>query len=419
MTRQSVKDYFHNMSFTSAAEKPTLLLRNRDFALAVGARATSFIGDEAAVVALTLALAPHGPWAVALLMLAGFAPLIVMAPITGVLVDRYDSRRLLVCTGSAQAVICLALAFTTSLPTTIGLVALLGAGQSIVSSTWSALVPGIVGKQNMARAVGLSQAFTNSAMVIAPAVGGVLVGIGGAKLALLLDVGTFAVLVVAGASVRHRRQVTRAAGEPTRWKEGARVIRADRVLAMLIGMLFTFALLGAMVNVVGVFLIRYTLHAGPGWYGAESAVFGCAMVLGSLCMSRISGEHRLIQSTMLSMMMLAVSMIGYASAPGILWLFFPAVVGGLGNALLNASVNTVVALRIPEEVRGRVAATLGGVMSGAMAGAILLGGVAANLLTPREVFLLAGIVGLAVPLTLGPRLLRHHTHELSLVDLAA
>lgn len=389
------------------------MLRNRDFALAVGARATSFVGDEAAVIALTLALASHGPWAVAILMLAGFAPLIVMAPLAGVLVDRYDSRRLLVSTGLAQTLICLALAFTTSLPLTIGLVAVLGTGQSITSATWSALVPGIVGKQNMARAVGLSQAFTNSAMVIAPAVGGVLVGIGGARLALLLDVATFALLVVAGASVRHRRQIVRTVDEPTRWKEGARVIRADQVLTMMIGMLFLFALLGAMVNVVGVFLIRYTLHAGPGWYGAEAAVFGCAMVVGSVFTSRIRGQHRMIQGTVLSMLMLAASMIGYAGAPAILWLFLPAVVGGLGNAVLNATVNTVVALRIPEEVRGRVAATIGGLMSGAMTGALLLGGVAANLMTPREVFLLGGIVGLAVPLLLGPRLLRQHSLELA------
>jgi MFS family permease len=404
LTADDMKEYFHKMPFTSAS--PGSPLRSRDYRLVVGAKAVSFVGDEAAVIALTLALASHGPWAVAGLMLAGFAPMIVMAPLAGVLVDRHDSRHLLVLTGILQTAVCAVLASTSSLPLVLALVFLLGAGQAVTSATWSALLPGVVGVPNMARAVGISQAVTNASMVLAPALGGVLVALGGARLALLLDVATFLALTVAGQTISHRRRIERSTEEGDDWRLGARVLLADRILTVLIAMLFLFMLLGAMVNVVDVFLVRYTLHAGPVWYGASVAVFGVAMVAGSLASGRINGQRQLLIGAVVSMLLLSVSMLGYAAAPTILWLFPPAVVGGVGNALLNMTVNTVVATRVAEQVRGRVAAAIGGLMSAGMVGAMLLGGVLANVFTPREVFLLGSIVGAAVPLLVGPRLLK-------------
>jgi len=394
------------MSFTSSESTSRSLLRNRDYALAVGAKATSFVGDEAAVIALTLALAWHGPWAVAGLMLSGFAPLIVMAPLAGLLVDRCDSRHLLVITGGLQTVICAALAYTTSLPLVLALIFLLGAGQAVTSATWSALLPGIVGLPNMAKAIGLSQAVTNAAMILSPALGGVLFGLGGARAALLLDAVTFLALTVAAQLIGHRRRIHNTAEPGDDWRAGLRVIRADRTLALLTGMLFLFVLLGAMVNVVAVFLIRFTLHAGPVWFGAESAVFGTAMVAGSLFSSRISGQANLLRGTVASMVMLSVSMLAYAAAPSILWLVVPAVLGGVGNALLNATASTVIALRVPEAVRGRVGSALGGLIAASMVGAMLLGGVVASVFTPRQVFLLAGVLGLIVPVVVGRSLLR-------------
>jgi MFS family permease len=394
------------MSFTSSVAPARPLLRNRDYTLVVGAKATSFIGDEAAVIALTLALAWHGPWAVAGLMLSGFAPMIVMAPLAGMLVDRHDSRHLLVVTGALQTAICAVLAYTTSLPLIFGLIFLLGAGQAVTSATWSALIPGIVGLPNVPKAIGISQAVTNAAMILAPALGGVLVGLGGVRAALLLDVTTFFALTVVAQLIGHRRRIEKTAEPGDDWRAGLRVIRADQTLALLTAMLFLFVLLGAMVNVVSVFLIRFTLHAGPIWYGAESAVFGIAMVIGSLLSGRISGQRNLLRGTVASMVMLSTSMLAYAAAPSILWLAVPAVLGGLGNALLNATANTVIALRVPEAVRGRVGSALGGLMAASMVGAMLLGGLVASALTPRQVFLLAGVLGLIVPVVVGRNLLR-------------
>src|SRR5215467_4965986 len=115
------------MSFTSAP-----LARNRDLRVSVVARAVSLLGDEAAVIALTLRMhdSGGGAGAVAELLVAGMLPLVVFAGVAGRLVDRFDSRPLLVWSGLGQAAACTVLALVHDAPATLALVVVLGAGQA-------------------------------------------------------------------------------------------------------------------------------------------------------------------------------------------------------------------------------------------------------------------------------------------------
>src|SRR4051812_23216563 len=97
------------MSFTS---EPS---RWPDVYVVAGCRGISVCGDFLAATTLALVLqhAGHGGLAVSGLMLAAAVPLALLAPLAGRLADRVDSRTVLVVAGLAQALICLALAFTT------------------------------------------------------------------------------------------------------------------------------------------------------------------------------------------------------------------------------------------------------------------------------------------------------------------
>src|ERR1700712_245027 len=94
------------MSFTSAS-----LWRMRDLRIVVLARAVSLLGDELALVALLLRTQGQGDgaWPVVALLMAGLLPLVLLAPLVGRLVDRLDSRWLLLGSSCAQLACCLAL----------------------------------------------------------------------------------------------------------------------------------------------------------------------------------------------------------------------------------------------------------------------------------------------------------------------
>src|SRR4051812_44100309 len=121
------------MSFTSVSAPAGTGERWVDVYLSAAGRAVSTCGDYLAATALVLALASRGAGslAVAALLLAAAVPPVLLAPVTGRLADRVDSRLLLVATGTGQALVCMALAFTSSVPAMIGLAALLAAGLAI------------------------------------------------------------------------------------------------------------------------------------------------------------------------------------------------------------------------------------------------------------------------------------------------
>jgi MFS family permease len=387
------------MSFTSG----------RDLWVSVIARAVSLLGDEVAVIALTLRLhdAGGGPGAVAALLVAGMLPLVALAPLAGRLVDRYDSRRLLLWSGLAQAGLCVVLTGIHGVPLTLALVAILGAGQAVNGATWQALLPAIVDADRLPAALGLSQAARTVAGIAAPAVAGVLTGRYGAGVPLLLDAATFVAVAVAGLLVRTRRAAS--VGGPMRG--GYAIVRDDALLVTLLALLAGFIVLGAMVNVVEVFLVRDTLSASSTWYGLVCATWAAGMLVGSLLGGRWHEQRALARVIVCNATLLSVAIAGYAAVPAVTWLLPLAVAGGAANGLLNLGVMAMTLLRAPEEARGRIAATVNAVTSAALIGAYLLGGLLATVASPRQLFLASGLLGLLAPIAVGRRLTRSATHQ--------
>jgi MFS family permease len=384
----------------------------------------SLLGDQAAVVALALRLTDAGarPWTVGALLIAGLAPLVVLAPLAGRLIDTVDSRRLLVVAGSVQALLCLALATVSGTAATLALVAALGCFESVTGSTWQALLPSLVSSDELPRAMGLSQAGGTIASIAAPVAGGVLAGRFGTAMPLVLDALTYLAVVI-GALFVHTRREPRAEprAEPAAAADqaacaessarrsaasGAALLRADPMLAALALLLGTFVVLGAMVNVVEVFLIRDTLGSSSTWYGVVGGLWGAGLLAGSLLGGRATGSTTLARLLVAAAMVLSAALIGYAVAPAVAWLVPAALVGGVANGVLNVALMALAMRRAPEAARGRIAATLTGLVSGALIGAYLLGGVLSVALTPREVFALSGLLALVAPLLFGRRLLR-------------
>ncbi|HEU5006953.1 MAG TPA: MFS transporter [Jatrophihabitantaceae bacterium] len=395
--------------------------RSADLPVVVVARALSLLGDEVAALTLTLRLQSHGagPGAVATLFIAALVPLVVLAPLTGRVVDSYDSRRLLLITGLVQAGLCVLLSAQTGTAAILGLVLLLGVGQAVNGATWQALVPAIAGTERLARAMGLTQAAATVASVLSPALAGLLYGRYGARVPLLLDAATFLLVAVAALLVRTRHglaRTTEATGEvngtPATADQdrtattGLRFLRADPLLRPLLVLLTVFMGLGSMINVVDVFLIRGTLHASATWYGIVGAAFAVGLLGGALAAGRVRDPQALPRVFITSAIVLASGLAGMSLAGGV-WTLLPVcLVVGLANGVLSVSVSTMVMGRAPEHVRGRVAATVGGIASGAQITAYILGGTLGTVLTPREVFALGGLLGLLAPLLLGRRVLR-------------
>ena len=382
------------------------LARNRDFLVSLAGRCASRFGDEVALVALTLRVQAAGgrPYVVALLLAAGLVPSIAAAGPAGRLADSADSRRVLVLATAAQAACCVPLIFVHQVAAMIVLVGLLGVGAAFSQATWQALIPRVSGEQHIGAATALQQAAFTLSTILAPAVAGILAGAFGTGLPLALDAATFGLMTAAALAVRTRRGGARGRGAAGPERGGGwAALRRDPLLSPLIVGLAAFVLLGMMVNVVGVFLIRETLHASAAWYGGLEAVMMIGLAGGVLACGRIRTDAGRARAVVGGAALMSLALLGFGAAPAVLVLVPLGLVVGAGNGMVNVCVATLVMTRTEERMRGRVAAALAAVLNGASVVSLAAGGALAAVLAPRQVYLLAGGLGCLVTVALAAR----------------
>ena len=391
------------MSFTSS----------RDVRLVIGAKAVSFFGDEVATFALVLRLQAHGAGAaeVAALLMANLAPIVLLAGVAGRVVDRYDNRRLLVVSSLLQAAVCGSMLLVSAPFALLTLVALLGAGQAVNGAAWQALLPALAGPGELSRAVSRSQAANTAAGIAGPALSGVLTGwLGVVAAALSVDAGTFLLVTLAALLLRVGRSHVRRPG--VRMEGGLSIVRRTPLLRSVIGLLGLLILLGAAVNLVEVFLVRETLGASAAWFGICAAGYAIGLLAGAMLAGRIVTTRGQALGIVVAAPALSIGLCAMGLSPNIGFLLVLGALAGVGNGVLNVTANALVMGSAAPQERGRVAAVLSGVVSGCLLAAYAIGGAVATALTPREVFVVAGVLGALAPLLVARTVLRAATaHE--------
>lgn len=403
------------MSFTSV-DRPRS--RWSDVYVAAGARGISSCGDFLAATALVLALqsAGAGGLAVSGLLLAASLPLVVLAPLTGRLADRVDSRRLLIAAGLAQAAVCAALAYVHHPVLIIVLMGLLACGLAVTQPTLAALLPQMVHRDDVAKASAINQTAGTLGILTGPALAGLLVGQFGVRLPLLLDAASYLALVAAGLLLRTRRG--RASGVETATEQPAvghwRLRRDPLVLAMAVAIAGVVAGVGA-INVIEVFFVRETLGSSETVYGVVAAMWTAGMMMGAWAFTRparrTGSDATLVRGMLLMLAACCAVVLVAAGVPAAGWLVPLWLLGGLFNGGMGVFETVVIARRVPSEVRGRAFAAMGAAIQGAALVGYLLGGLLLEVLTPRPLVAICGVAGLLAVVAVLPVVLRAGRHQ--------
>jgi MFS family permease len=381
--------------------------RHRDLRLMLPGRAISAFGDDMALVALTLRVydAGLGPWAITGLLLSFALPVVVLARVSGRLVDSVSFRRLAIASAGWQAVCCAGLAFATPLWSTYALVLALQAGTAVALPAWQALVPNIAGRDEVGSAVAASQAMNTLAAVAAPAVAGVTVGSLGYAVPLLIDAGTF--LVLAGAALAiHTSRGSTGLHDGSAAQGRAYSLRSDALLWPLVVGLCALVLVGEVTNVVEVFLLRGTLGVSTSGFGLVGGLLAAAIVAGSVAAGRPTPEEARARRAAAGALGLGLALALAGLAPMLSVFAVAWAVVGVSNGIVNVDASTLLLDRTPEACRGRVLAHVNALVRGSALGAMALGGAAGALLGPRETFVTAGTLMSLVAVALLARM-RH------------
>lgn len=179
-------------------------LGSRNFAVFTAGNGVSLIGNWVQRVAigwLTWELTHSAAWLGAVSM-AEFLPVIFLAPVTGVLADRFDRRRIAVIgqiLATVQSAILLVLTLTGGITPLLILLLQVFSGliQPLIQTARLVLVPTLVPRENVGNAVALTSLMFNVARVVGPAVAGVLIAGVGVAYAFALNTTTYFFVITA------------------------------------------------------------------------------------------------------------------------------------------------------------------------------------------------------------------------------
>ncbi|HYZ54791.1 MAG TPA: MFS transporter, partial [Streptosporangiaceae bacterium] len=254
-------------------------------------------GDGLAMVALASRIyeRSHAGWAVASVFLAVSIPVAVLAPLAGMLLDRFSPKPVLTTAAVGAAVVAMALTAVTGTAGTLGLAAGFGLCAALLQPGLGAIVPRLAPAGAITRANSYLQAATWGGMTAGPLLAGLLSAAGGARLALLGDAATYAA-GAAGLAMLHLARLPALDEPPVResisvqLRAGMMFLRADRtagLLVVVVGIMVAFAYLAVVAEVV---LAQGVLRAGSGGYAVLVASWTAGMVAGSLAGGRLPGR---------------------------------------------------------------------------------------------------------------------------------
>ncbi|MEV6526649.1 MFS transporter [Longispora sp. NPDC051575] len=384
--------------------------------------AVTMLGDGLAITALMLDLHDRhaGASAIAALFAAMSLPAVLLAGVSGRIVDRVPPRRLLPPVGAALVAVCTGMAFVESVPLLLALFAVLSALMTVVSPAVFVAVTRSAPGELLSRASARVSAGGSLGILLGTALGGFILDRLTLREVLLIDAASYLAILLAGYAFPKL-----APGEehvrPARsgFLVGVRVMRGHSLVfrLLVLGAVLGFSV--QLMNVAEVFLVRDDLHGSATAFGALTMVcaagqMGGAWLAGNYLGNRPTAGVAYLAAGLSGLLILSIAVTYHLPVLFVIM----ALEGAVGSAFVVAR-QTTVGRDVPAEHRGSAAAASAAVSNTSMVFALVAGGILTSVLPSRLVFAIGGglvLVALAVTATRlvdrrGPRA----DHELGVV----
>jgi DHA3 family macrolide efflux protein-like MFS transporter len=389
------------------------LFRSRSFMALWLGQTVSFIGDYFYWLAVPIMIERlTGSTAmVGMSVIFNALPMLVLGPIAGVFVDRWDRKRTMIVSDVLRALLVL-FSLTVRTSSQIWIYYVVGFLMSCVSRFFfpaqNALLPLIVqDKDDLLAANGLMQVVQTVGLLVGPAMAGFAIGLWGERIAFLVDSVTF----VVSAALILTMAVPSRGTEPAGVEPVAAAGRLARVWAELregivylfgsptmVGVLICLGVvqlgLGA-VNVVWVPYLQRTFGVGAEGLGIVDSAQGAGMVLGAVGLGFLTARLTKRVLTAWSIILIGFLLAGIGIVP--LFGYVIALSFGIGVALVPAqsALMTMMQLAVPDLKRGRVGSALNALTTAAgvlsMAAATTLG----DMVELGSVYVICGLIATA------------------------
>ncbi len=383
-------------------------LRSRDFRLLWGGELLSNIGSNITLVAVYIQVYRLTGSAVAVgaIGLVQLVPLMVGSLFGGPLIDRYDRRRLLLIGQIVQtggSVVLLGAALMSPTPVVLVYVgaAVIAGLDGFTLATRAAMTPTLVPTERLPSALALNQAMYTAAMIVGPAIGGIIVASAGLSWAYAIDVVSFGATITAVSLMRPHPPLETPEGDDRElggWQrlvDGFRFLKGRRVLQStffidLIAMIF------GMPRSLFPILAVTQFHSGAETVGLLFSAVSVGGLLGALTSGWVHRVRRQGLAIIVAITLWGGAIAAFGLSGDLLTLACACLAVAGGADVVSAVFrSTILQDTVPDDLRGR----LSGIHITVVAGGPRIGdaeaGIMAAVFTPTVSVVSGGLLCIA------------------------
>jgi predicted MFS family arabinose efflux permease len=299
-----------------------------------------------------------------LLGVVGFVqglPMLLLAPLGGVISDRWNRRTILLITQSSFALSALLLAILTytgliRYEFILALVLLNGLVLSVDLPTRQSLIAHLVEKRDLANGIALNAAAFHTARILGPAVGGLLLEWVGPAPCFLVNAISFSAILLALWTIRVQSSSDDAptAGLLESLREGVQFLKARRGLFALWLNVMMLSLFGLSYLVLLPVFAAEVLKIGKIGLGQLYTAAGIGSLVGLLLVARLSGEVSRGVLVLVAAHGFALSLMGFSQLTHPLMAKVMLALAGMFGVMQLVSTNAALQIAAPDHLRGRV-----------------------------------------------------------------
>ncbi|MCY3414024.1 MAG: MFS transporter [Candidatus Heimdallarchaeota archaeon] len=354
---------------------PTSVIKNPDFLKILFGGLISDIGTYFTFIAIifyTLKLSLEGGMTVieagqmvALITIVQLIPSILVGPFAGVVVDRFDRKKIMVLSDVIGGTSSLVLIFVNQLWQIYLLTGVYSIIRVFFYPARGAAFPLIVEKEGLMQANGMIQITAQISKMIGPALAGVIIGFLGYNTAFIIDAISFYISSILLFTITKNLNVENK-GDPqhviTDFKQGFTLSFKDPIIGFIIVILiFTMLAIGAIDPLFVLYLTQY-FGLGEADFGYILSLSAISGFLSAILMTTLGKNlKRKITFMLLSIVVMGISMtiIAYASVfSSIPMLYLGMILVGVINVLFSIPLNALVQTIVEPKHLGKVSAFL-------------------------------------------------------------
>ena len=322
-------------------------------------------------------------------------PVFPMAPLAGMVADRWNRRTIVIITQTASMILAFILAVLTltnriTVWEIVVLAALLGAVNAFDIPARQSFLVEMVGRDDLMNAIALNSSIFNSARIIGPAIAGILVASIGEGWCFFANAVSY-IAVIAGLFMMKipARQAERAIKSAfDHIAEGFRFVRRTAPIRALLMILGLVSLVGMPYTVLMPVFAKNVLHGDATTLGVLGSAAGIGALIGALTLASRTRVHGLGKWVWMACASFGTFLILFSFSH--VYLFSVLLLVPVGFSLMTqmGSTNTLVQSMVPDRLRGRTMAVYSMMFMGmSPLGSILAGAAADKIGAPMTVAL--------------------------------